>query len=237
MGSYLQESMSLMEMDATLDRMLEKSSKSARIITDLPLTMEDIQELLNKLAVIQHDMELVERYRISIVTAWAYALRYENLKKDDYRSIVEKLDQIPQYSIRRFFEICGAVFADYGLVMYYSEIQRKEELYTMITVHAGIPEYAAERFYPLLDQLRDKSDLSEGMNKMDQYLEGKLVHIAGVSSREILQNLLQTAVNLMGDCREGKYTEKELRRRYPLTSTRLIKGCLNWAKNKAGDCS
>lgn len=231
---FFNQSMTLMEMDGALEDALSAPRRDIRIFADLPLTEEDFYLLVNKLAAVKNDMALINRYKISVITAWVFALRYGYCSKWNCRYMAEKHVDVPQYSRRQFLDICNNVFVDYGIAMYFSEIHNEEELYTMLVVHAGIPDRISENFCVILEELLQTGDIDKALWQVDWYMDGRLKEKAELSDRAFLGNLINTAVNIMRDCMTDEYGEEDLLRRYPLTSSRLIRLCVDWVdKRKA----
>lgn len=226
--------MTLREMDGVLEDVLSTPRREIRIFADLPITEEDFYLLEDKLVAVKSNLALIERYKISIVTAWVFALRYGHCSRLDCRHIVERHTEVPQYSKRQFLDICNNVFADYGIAMYFSEIHNEEELYTMLVVHAGIPDRVSERFCILLEDLLRTGDIEKAMWRMNCYMDGGLRETANLSDNVFLKNLINTASDIMRDCLEDRYGTEDLLRRYPLTSSKLIHVCADWADKRKG---
>lgn len=229
--------MTLMEMDSVLEKALSKNRREIRILADLPLSEGDYNLLVEKLTAVKGNMTLVQRYRISVVAAWVFALHYEYSSKVDCRYIIEERAGVPQYSFRQFIDICNSVFVDYGVAMYFSEIHNEQELYTMVVAHAGIPDQISEGFCMLLEELIQSRDIEKAMRRMDGYADGQLRNMADLSSRTFLENLVNTAASIMRDCRQEGCKEEDLCRRYPLTSSRLIHLCVSWVEKRNEECA
>lgn len=235
--TLFQKGMSLTQMDAVLESLLKEHTFGIRILADLPVTAEDYILLLERLKLVNNDMEMVEHYRISVLTAWIFSLRYENCGRRDYASIVDDLAAIHQYSIRQFFAICNSVFNDFDLVTYFSEIRNFQELYSMIVVHAGIPEQMGEYFCGVVEQLMKEHDIKRAMQQITSYLDSGLRQVAGFVDQAFLEKLLQTAADIMLDCQTGDYTEEELHLRYPHTASEVIRLCIEWSRKKQPECA
>lgn len=138
--------MTLTEIDHVLERALSVGWPGIRIIADLPVSEEDYYILQEGLDPVKSNLELLQYYRISLVTAWVFALHYEKRKKMDCKYMMEKWARIPQYSARQFVNICNSVFVDYGAGLYLSEIRTEQELNRMVAAHAGIQERTPGRF-------------------------------------------------------------------------------------------
>lgn len=236
-NTLFQEDMSLAQMEQTLESVLLKHDIGIRILADLPVTAEDYVRLLEALKVVQNDMEMVERYRLSVVTAWIFSLRYEHFGRKDYAHIVDELAALKQYSVRQFFAICNSVFNDFDLVTYFPEIRTFKELYSMVVVHAGIPEQMGEYFCQVIEKLMQDRDMSKAMESITEYLARGLEQVAGFVDRAFLEKLLQTASEIMKDCQTGEYTEEALQKRYPHTAGGIIRLCIEWSRKKQPECA
>ena len=225
------KNMTLNDMDNVLERALSMNRQDVRIIADLPVSEEDYNILITRLAPVKSNMALLQHYRISVVTAWVFALHYEQYKKADCRYIIEEW-KIPQYSYRQFLDICNSVFADFGILMYFAEIHNEEELYNMVITHAGIPDYISGHFCILLEDLVETGDMKKALGKMRGQIGGRLKYALDLTSYTFLEGLLDTAANIMWECKHDIYTEEDLRNRYPLVSSRLIHLCADWVEKQ-----
>lgn len=232
-----EEGMTLSEMDAVVERYLTEKGSSVRILVDIPLTEDEYIQLSDKLLGTERNMTTIQRYRISMLLAWAYALYYGKEESKEYCAIMSGFNRLPQYSTRQFFTICSRTFEEFGLNTYFTEIHSKPQLYGMMVAQAGISELMAPHFCRLLDELLDGKPVAEAMEEMERTNNAQLEDVAVVSSYHFLENLLLTARELMRDCHSEKYTEAELRDKYSITSSRLIHTCLAWAQNQSKVCA
>lgn len=235
--NLLKENMTLAEMDAVLERFLTENSLTVRILTDIPLSKEEYQLLLERLSETGNGLRAIQRYRLCVLTAWAYALHYGEESAEKYHAVMERLNGIPQYSVRQFLKVCGSTFEDFGLNTYYPEINTKQQLYGMMVAQAGIPDEMTLPFCTLLDELLEGKRLEEAMEQMKLARNEQLGDIADSASHRFLENLLLSAREIMRDCQSGDYTEEELLRKYHITSSRLIHTCWHWAQDRSRICA
>ena len=123
-----EKNMSLSEMDAVLEHFLTEESSTIRILVDIPLTEEEYIQLSDKLIGMKRNMANIQRYRISMLMAWAYALYYGRGESKEYCEIMSGLDEMPQYFTRQFFRLCSRTFEEFGLNTYFPEICSKQQL-------------------------------------------------------------------------------------------------------------
>lgn len=225
-----EKGMTLSEMDAVVERYLTEKGSTIRILVDIPLTEDEYIQLSDKLLGTERNMTTIQRYRISMLLAWAYALYYGKEESKEYCAIMSGFNRLPQYSTRQFFTICSRTFEEFGLNTYFTEIHSEHQLFGMMVAQAGISEGMAPHFCKLLDELLDGKSVTEAMEEMEMTNNEQLEDIANVSSYHFLENLLLTARELMRDCHSEKYTEAELREKYSITSSRLIHTCFAWAR-------
>lgn len=231
------KNMTLVEMDAVLEQFLAENSSAVRILADIPLSEEEYILLLDRLSRAGRDMATMQRYRLCVLMAWAYALHYGEESAVQYHMIMEELDDIPQYFVRQFLKVCGSTFEDFGLNTYYSEINSKQQLYSMMVAQAGIPDAMAPSFCELLEQLVEGKPLADAMEEMKRARNDQLGHAADASNSSFLEHLLLSAKEIMQDCQSGDYTEEELQKKYRITSSRLIHTCWCWAQERSLVCA
>lgn len=232
-----EKNMTLAEMDAVLEQFLTENSFAVRILADIPLTEEEYRQLLGKLSVLERDMATMQRYRLCVLMAWTYALYYGEEDAQYYHVLMEEMDGIPQYFVRQFLKVCGSTFEDFGLNTYYSEINSKQQLYSMMVAQAGIPEMMAPMFCRILDELVEGKPVKEAMEAMKGARNEQLGYTADAANSRFLENLLLSAREIMRDCQSGDYTEEELQKKYRITSSRLIHTCWRWAQERSLVCA
>ncbi|MDE7326447.1 MAG: hypothetical protein K2N63_09240 [Lachnospiraceae bacterium] len=232
-----EKNMSLSEMDAVLEHFLAKEGSAIRILVDIPLTEEEYILLSDKLISMKRNMATMQRYRISMLLAWAYALYYGKEESREYCEIMSKLDEMPQHFTRQFFRICSRTFEEFGLNTYFKEICSKQQLCGMMVAQAGISEEMAPHFCRLLEELIEGKSIREAMDEMGMTNNEHLEDVANASSYYFLENLLLSAKEMMRDCQSGHYTEPEIREKYNITSSRLIHTCWCWVQERNRACA
>lgn len=231
-GKLFEKNMSLSEMDAVLEHFLTKESSAVRILVDIPLTEEEYLQLSQKLISTKRNMENMQRYRISMLLAWAYSLYYGKAESREYCEMMSRLDELPQYFTRQFFQICSRTFEEFGLNTYFPEICSKQQLCGMMVAQAGISEEMAPHFCKLLEELIEGKSIAEAMNEMETTNNEHLEDVASSSSYYFLENLLLSAKDVMRDCQSGDFTEPQIREKYNITSSRLIHLCWCWVQER-----
>lgn len=231
-GKLFEKNMSLSEMDAVLEHFLTKESSAVRILVDIPLTEEEYLQLSQKLISTKRNMENMQRYRISMLLAWAYSLYYGKAESREYCEMMSRLDELPQYFTRQFFQICSRTFEEFGLNTYFPEICSKQQLCGMMVAQAGISEEMAPHFCRLLEELIKGKSIREAMDEMESTNNEHLEGVASSSSYYFLENLLLSAKDVMRDCQSGDFTEPQIREKYNITSSRLIHICWCWVQER-----
>lgn len=232
-----EKGMTLSEMDAVLEHFLTAEGSAVRILVDIPLTEEEYIQLSDKLLSTKRNMATMQRYRISMLLTWAYALYYGKEESKEYCEIMSGLDELPQYSVRQFFRICSRTFEEFGLNTYFPEICSKQQLCGMMVAQAGVSEEMTPHFCKLLEEMIDGKPVGEAMEEMEMTNNPQLEDVANASSYHFLENLLLSAREVMRDCQSGDYTEPELRRKYSITSSRLIHTCWCWVREHSRVCA
>lgn len=236
-GKLFEKNMSLSEMDAVLEHFLTQEGSAVRILVDIPLTEEEYLQLSEKLVSTKRNMASMQRYRISMLLTWAYALYYGKEESREYCEIMSRLDELPQYFTRQFFQICSRTFEEFGLNTYFPEICSKQQLCGMMVAQAGVSEEMAPHFCKLLEEMIEGKSIAEAMDEMGNTNNEHLEDVANSSSYYFLENLLLSAKDMMRDCQSGNFTESEIREKYSITSSRLIHICWCWAQKRSRACA
>ncbi len=231
------KNMTLTEMDTVLEKYLTENSSKVRILTDIPLTIGECDLLWDAILGAHKDMAMLQRYRLCVLTVWAYSLHYGKSGIKYYRKILEELDVIPQYLQRQFLEICESTFEDYGLNTYCTNIRNKQELYSMMVAQAGISKTMAPAFCNILEKLVRGESITEAMEEIKSARNELLAFAAEAADYKFLENLLLSAKEIMRDCKSGDYTESEICGKYHITSSRLIHTCWRWAHRQGKECA
>lgn len=110
--------LSLEQMEDILEKELERQKHSIRIFGDLDLSYEDYKCLSLKFRGIYRypgSIEILENFKLSLLTAWIFSLRYEK-EEISYYNIKKVLLKLPQYMQRKFISMCSETFEEYQYI-------------------------------------------------------------------------------------------------------------------------
>ena len=120
----------------------KKESRRVTILGSLGLTYEDYRYLLLKLKGVKkygNILGVMERYRLSLLTAMVFAIR--NGEEDgSYQMLKEEFLNLPQHQIRQSLLICQEAFEEYAIHSFGMDMNHFEGVYQALAIHAGVSE-------------------------------------------------------------------------------------------------
>lgn len=131
---------SLLEIEDLLEERLEsKETKENLVSGKLDLNYEDYRYLLFKLKGLarhKNEIEILERYRLSIITAMIFTIRNEK-PEESYEYLKELFLSLPQHQLRQYLNICKEAFDEYALHSFEMNFYNFDAFYQVLTIHAG----------------------------------------------------------------------------------------------------
>ena len=135
---------SLNEIELLLEEKMEEAYKNTReeeckIINNFNLSYEDYCYLLLKLkglVTYGRGVELLERYKISVVTVLVYAIRYGK-KETVYEKIKTFIKKLPQHQLRYALDMFADVVEEYALCSYEHCKGQLDRLFEVLAAQAG----------------------------------------------------------------------------------------------------
>lgn len=135
---------SLSEIEILLEEKMEQAyqhmtEEESKIIDSFDLSYEDYCYLLLKLkGLITYgtDLELMEKYKISVVTALVYAIRYGK-RENVYQRIRTFIQKLPQHQLRYTVGLFANVAEEYALGSYKQCKGQLEHLFEILAEQAG----------------------------------------------------------------------------------------------------
>lgn len=222
----------LYEIEQTLEEKFKAEEKTVRTIGDLDLSFEDYKYLVFKLKGLTKyitRIEVFEQYKISIVTALVFAVRYEEDTKAMYKELRKFLRQFQQHHVRYCIRICMNAFCELGLSMYGSKFNSVEDVFEVVSIHANLPKETADVIFQILedyysqgenylleDELYDK--LNKTIQKTYPFLKKKAGNYA---YSELLKDLYAA-------CYNDHYSLKQLITEFNQVSISLLESCYMW---------
>ena len=126
----------LFTMQQNIKSIIHKSMRiNVRMVDVIELTYEDFELIYNKIRCIK-GAEEIERYGVSIITAWVASYKYG--KQDMVNDILEGIFRnLPQHQTKYVMESITTIFFDYQIDSFGYQIMRLEDLREIVARHAG----------------------------------------------------------------------------------------------------
>lgn len=246
--------LSLEQMEDILEKELERQKHSIRIFGDLDLSYEDYKCLSLKFRGIYRypgSIEILENFKLSLLTAWIFSLRYEK-EEISYYNIKKVLLKLPQYMQRKFISMCSETFEEYELFTYTIHVSNLKDLCSVIAIHAGIPDRLLDRFYRILYEdimnyeLQEEScifleknqwngfdserKIKSFVNRIIDNLSQDMKEIYQYIEELVLEELVQAIRNIFLDCYFYELSIPKLLKKYPVISKKIIESCSVWCR-------
>lgn len=232
--SILNCNMSLHEIEECLEK---EVLNSVRIIGDIDLTNEDMNYLSLKIKGLNRftsDISVCETYKLALLISLVFQIKREEEIMGNINYVRNMYQKLPQHHIRFFLELFEDTFNEYGITTFDLDTRHFNGLFSILTAHAGIPEYLHRSLYHLLDQ----SLLIDELNAYKVRVRNEI--FLKVSSwpnqyidEKCLWNLLNDCRNLLIDCKLNELEPNELFHKYNWLSTKLINNCIDWCDDYA----
>lgn len=230
--NILDADFTLYQIEQTLEERFKTDEKMLRTIGDLDLTYEDYKYLVLKLKGISKyitKIEVFEQYKLSIITALVFSIKYENTSKSLYQTIRKTLNKLQQHQIRFFIRISTNVFDELGLSTYGVQMNSISDILEVVAIHANLSEDEQATIFQMLD------DYYEGGE--DILLEEELYEKMNRELHKVYPNLKHNKINLTicyllkdlyAACCSRRYNLNQLLMHYNQLSRKLIEDCYDW---------
>jgi len=225
-------SQTLYQVERVLEQQLKLPKNNVRILGDLPVSYEDYRYLLLKLRGLKRywgDIRGLENFRLSVLTLWAFSLRYEKTEQG-YQRIKSQLLGVPQHHTRVYINMLLNAFYEYELNVFHmdDEIQTMDGLMALLIIHTGIPDELQPDFCHLLDD-----SLVYGDDAMMEYrfilrMPQHMQRLYRSLHKEVVVSMLRDCRRMFLDYRQRGITRYEAYQKYPIMSSNLMKGCFDW---------
>lgn len=144
----------LYEMEQQLEHRFYSDNHKIRTIGDLNLTYEDYKYLNFKLKGILHyisRVEVVEQYKLCIVTTLVFAIQYEKNITPTLKYFEQFMNQFQQHQFRFCMHAITDTFHELGLSTYGIRINSSKELLELLAIHANPPKNVCETIFEILE--------------------------------------------------------------------------------------
>lgn len=229
----LQTPLTLLEIEHLLERELTDEGKGLRIVSDLNLTYEEYCFLSLKTKGLQryeNDLVMLEKYRFAILVSWVFSLQYGNLEKVNYSNMCRKISNLQQHIMRKTINIIAETFDENGINTYGKDTSTMEGLFSLIGIHAGIPEKLHDNLFGLLDESLNYQDMTDFEGKLKLDLEPRMKTIFEYMDKDTLGKILHQTRDIFIDCRVNNMTLEELKEKYSSASKLILENCVRWCE-------
>lgn len=134
------ESSGLTEIQAILEKIFEKKMRLyTRVCDIIELSFDEYTTLTNKINAIS-TMEAVNRYSLSILTAWVTSYKF-NREDECYKIIKDFMANMPQHYTKFTLESLNNTCYDYQIYNFKSGLNNIESIQQLIKIHAGLAAF------------------------------------------------------------------------------------------------
>lgn len=135
---------SLHKIEVLLEEKMEeayriKQEEESKIIDSFNLSYEDYCYLILKLkgmTAYGKTLELIQRYKISLITALVYSIRY-GTKENVYKKVKMFIKKMPQHQLRYALDMFGDVVEEYAIYNYEQYKGHLDYLFEALAIQAG----------------------------------------------------------------------------------------------------
>lgn len=230
----LQNPLTLFEIEKLLENELRDGKKNYRIIGDLDLTYEEycFLELKSRgLKQYRDNLQFLEKYRLVILVTWVFGLRYATVDKSGYYQIREDIGKLKQYVVRKTLSIIGEAFDENALNTFGEDVSTLDGLFTIIGIHAGIPDNAYNKLFSLLEESLNYKDIARLELQIKKELDSTLTSVYEHVNGKTLSRFILQMREIYIDCRESAYTLEELEDKYIFAPRKFLERCLIWCED------
>ncbi|MBQ9983230.1 MAG: hypothetical protein IJP29_01435 [Lachnospiraceae bacterium] len=216
----------------------EEQMPNIRLISDLTLSESDFKSLGAKLKsafVFKDNKDGIEEIILCYLVYWVYALLYWNEDTGIHDELTDYCAQLPQYQIRRHFQMLVDTFADYGICDFGYQSDNVEELCSLLIArHAGIPNDEKYQVFELIDDYRNQNVSVDTMvADIYSHLPYKSQYIFSLLDSNTRQDVIWEIRTIMAEISSQVYARDEMLEKYPNTSVSLIDYCFYWKEGRA----
>lgn len=230
--NVLDADFTLYEIELTLERRLRAEEKGIRTIGDLNLSYEDYKYLVLKVKGLTKyitRIEVFEQYKLSIVTALVYTMRYEEEITETYSEVRKIVDQLQQHHVRYCIRLCANTFYELGLSTYGVQMNTLDDLIEVVMIHAGLSNDTLQTCLQLLDEYYSTDALflyeDELYTKMEQEILKSCPIVHKGSNYHKMVYIIQ---NIYEGCYVRHLSMRQLVEEYRSVSKSLIENCYMW---------
>ncbi|MDO5520677.1 MAG: hypothetical protein Q4G58_09315 [bacterium] len=232
--NILDADFTLYQIEQTLEERFKTDEKMLRTIGDLDLTYEDYKYLVLKLKGISKyitKIEVFEQYKLSIITAMVFSVRYEKSTKSIYQQIRKTLNKLQQHQLRFVIRVTTNVFYELGLSTYGVEMNTINDILEVIAIHANLSKEEQNIIFRMLDNYYEEGE--------DVLLEEELYEKMNAEIHKAYPHLTHNTINLSicyllkdlyASCSSNRYTLNQLLMQYNQLSKKLIEDCYDWTR-------
>lgn len=234
--NLLNKPLTLLEINDLLEEKLRCDNNRNRIIGDLDLSYEEYCLLSLKSKGIQcytNDFEILENYRVVVIVSWVFTLRYAPIEKVKVDKIKRIFTNLQQHIVRKTIDTIAETFEELGMNTYGLDIYTLDGLFTLIGLHAGVPESICDKLFSILDESTNYKDMNSVEHQLLTEMDSRMVLINQYIGDRMARKQIIEIRDLFMDCKLNNMTLNELNSKYPNTSCTLLENCIHWCRENA----
>lgn len=223
----------LFEIEQTLENELRVEDTGLRTIGDMKFTYEDYMYLTLKLKGLTKyltKVEVLDKYKLSIVTAMVFSLRYDEVGDetliDQMRGVMKRLQQ---HQVRYCIQSLSTTFYELGIHTYGITMDNMNDLFEVIMLHAGLSPSMYNHLFQLMDNYYNQSDICLfNESKLEDDLVRSIQQLYAPFQVTRAHQFVSTLTDMFQACRIKHYSLERLLSDFPNVSKNLIQACYMW---------
>lgn len=222
----------LYEMEQQLEHKFYNDNHKIRTIGDLNLSYEDYKYLNFKLKGILHyisKVEVVEQYKLCIVTTLVFAIRYEKNVTPTLKYYEQFMNQFQQHQFRFCIHVITDAFHEMGLSTYGIRINSSKELLELLAIHANPPKNLCEEIFEILEDYFAQKHChmleEELYGQLDRVFCGAYPFLGNLDTYFRLSRLMK---KLYEACYVSHASLEQLYDDFDIMSMQVIEHCYRW---------
>lgn len=230
--NILDADLTLYEIEHRLEETFRAEENVIHTIGDLELSYEDYKYLILKIKGLTKyitRVEVFQQYKLSILTAMVFSVRYGGDIRGVYHSILDVLTHFQQHHVRYVMRICQNVFYDFGLPIYGIRFSSVGDVFHLITIHANLHMNTMENVFQLLDDYYCRGQEYVLEEEICEKINKEILRDSPVISHSSMNLTFSYILKKMyASCFIQHSSLKQLLMEYNQVSSHLVESCYMW---------
>ncbi len=239
--NVLEADFNLYDIEKLLEEMLRSEDKQIRAIGDLDLSYEDYKYLVFRVKGLQKyitRLEVFMEYRLSIVTALVFSVRYEQSISGTFKEIINMIESLQQHHVRYCVRCCADAFYELGLPTYGISVNSIEDFIEVLILHAGLYHEILNKLFVLLEQHYATPNYRLYDHDLMQQLQTELRTACCLESHEVeFYNVAVVTKKLFESSCKKHLSLKQMMEKHENVSSNLIEASYLWSVQFSQDAN